>query len=97
MWHPFVRTSASAAASEVEDSASQATFYNKNGSEVETVPSDRIVSVSAYLEAGKTYAPVISTKSTVGVSSSSGGCSAGALGFAIFLPLCAVIFRKNSR
>ena len=97
VWHPFVRTSASASASEVEDSASQATFYNKNGSEVETVPADRTISVSAYLEAGKTYAPVISTKSTVGVSSSSGGCSAGALGFAIFLPLCAVIFRKNSR
>ena len=58
----------------------------------------RIVNVAAYLEAEKTYSPVISAvrNENVGsVGSSGGGCDLGVsvLGLMIY----AVIFRKNSR
>ncbi len=102
VWHPFTRdTAASEFNAAFEDSDSQATFYNTNGSEITKVPTDRIVNVSAYLEAGKTYAPVISVTSASGgdtaspVGSSSGGCTAGVS--VLGLMICAVIFRKNSR
>ena len=64
VWNPFVRSSennlyASVNASD-EDTNSGIKFLDKNGSEITTVPANRNIDVSAYLEAGKTYAPVIS-------------------------------------
>lgn len=100
MWHPFPRTaSGSFTDGNVEDSASDVTFYDSEGNVIETVPENPIVNVSAYFDVG-TYYPVIAAKdnrsdSNVGIGSSSGGCEAGLS--VLSLLLCALFFRKNSR
>ena len=97
MWHPFTRSTANSAVNAAfEDSESTATFYDTDGAEITTVPDNRTVNVSAYLEAGTTYAPVISAvneNKASGAGSSSGGCSAGIFGLA----MCVLFFRKYSR
>ncbi|MBQ7214717.1 MAG: putative Ig domain-containing protein [Synergistaceae bacterium] len=59
-WHPFERPSSvvSSAFGIAADSGVQ--FFDADGREITTVPASRNIDVSAYLEAGKTYAPVIS-------------------------------------
>ena len=76
VWNPFARVSAS----EMEASAEgEAMFMDENGREITRVQESRIIGVSAYLEAGRTYAPVISAviseDQTSGVGNSNGGCA----------------------
>ena len=100
MWHPFANnTSGSLAEDDAEASESYATFYDSDGKEIETVPDNHIVNVSAYFDVG-TYYPVIAAKNNsvpdiVGIGSSSSGCEMGLS--ALSLLLCALFFRKNSR
>lgn len=84
-WHGFVR------GSEVPVS-DEAVFYGTDGEETAIVPEDHRVSVSAYLEAGKVYAPVIAARPNVDPGSSGGGCAVGTLGVLLFVPL---IFRRR--
>ena len=97
MWHPFTRNVSGSSAEGADDDSDLATFYDTYGDITETVPANHIVNISAYLEAGKTYYPVVSVadKSTPGISSSSGGCESGLS--VLSLMFCAVIFRKISR
>ncbi len=92
VWNGFVREESGAAEGD-------AVFYGSDGVETDTVPANRTVNISAYLEAGKTYAPVISavrSGDVRSVGSSGGGCDAGVPVLGLGLMLCAVIFRKNS-
>ena len=84
-WHGFVR------GSEVSVS-DEAVFYGTDGEETAVVPEDHRVSVSAYLEAGKVYAPVIAARPNVEPGSSGGGCDSGLLGVLLFVPL---VFRRR--
>ncbi len=95
-WHPFIRT---AAGESTEDSEKDsAVFYDSEGNIITAVPANRIVNVSSWLEAGKTYMPVISAvrnTQAANVGSSGGGCDTGAAGLAV---LAAVIcLRKRER
>ncbi len=84
-WHAFVR------GSEVPVS-DDAVFYGTDGEETRIVPEDHMVSVSAYLEAGKVYAPVIAARPNVDPGSSGGGCDSGFLGLLLLVPL---VFRRR--
>ena len=100
VWHPFVHTSIGSYVEASDSDTDQATFYDTEGNVIYTVPSDRTVNISAYLEAGKVYAPVVAAVSGGGntgahSSSGGGGCEFGLSALALIL--CAVIFRKNSR
>ena len=103
VWHPFVHTSlGTSSIIEASDSDSEsATFYDTEGNVIYTVPSNRKVNISAYLEAGKIYAPVVTAVAGGGENSGAhssgggGGCENGLSVLALLL--CAVIFRKNSR
>ena len=89
VWHPFVRGSDAPANDE-------SAFFTLDGQETGIVPNNHRVNVSAYLEAGKLYAPVISAvppASGGDPGSSGGGCQSMALGFVLCLPLIA-IFRR---
>lgn len=98
VWHSF-KNEAGATEFDTAD-ADLATFYNANGKEITTVPEDHNVNISAWLEAG-THDPVISavapSASSNIIGSSGGGCVAGASLLAMFMPLCALIFRKHSK
>lgn len=99
-WHPFTRTVTGAL---IEDSANESEsgeFCDSEGNVITDVPSDKIVNVSSWLEAGKTYAPVISAvsktpSSNTGVSSSSGGCNFGIAGLVILGMLAAKIYSRK--
>ena len=97
-WNSFPRTTSPTEFDSAADS--DAYFFNVDGDPITTVPENHIVNISAYLQPG-TYAPVIwavkpaGTNDTIG--SSGGGCIAGASLLAIFMPLCALIFRKHSK
>ncbi len=99
-WHPFIRTATGAL---IEDSANESEsgeFYDAEGNVITDVPSDKIVNVSSWLEAGKTYAPVIAAvsktpSSNTGVSSSSGGCNFGIAGLVILGMLAAKIYSRK--
>lgn len=84
----------------VEDAAAQAefkiaddtektyTFLDDEGKETSVVPDNQYVSVAAYLEEGKTYAPVIATakeNTTSNRGSSSSGCNSGLSGLALII------------
>ena len=91
VWNAF-------ASGETESDDDSAVFYDTEGREISVVPENHIVNVAAYLEAEKTYSPVISAvrNENVGtVGSSGGGCDLGVS--VLGLMICAVIFRKNSR
>ena len=94
VWHPFTRTGDA-----IEDEDSIAVFYDSDGEEIVSVNQNHIVNISAWLEAGKTYAPVISavssSESQKPGSSGGGGCNALSSGMALLIPLCMVIFRKR--
>ena len=97
VWHPFTRTNTPA---EVENAANDyAVFYDSEGSIITEVPADKIVNVSAWLEAGKLYAPVISAAASgdvpsAGPSSSGGGCSSGHSWIVLLFPILMVIHGK---
>ncbi|MBR4197038.1 MAG: S8 family serine peptidase [Synergistaceae bacterium] len=98
VWHPFTRSMTGAF---IEDSANDsAEFYDSDGNIITDVPANRVVNVSAWLDSGKTYAPVISAvrpgQSGYGVGSSSGGCDSGVAGLA-GLMLAAVIFSVSKK
>ena len=53
-------------------------FLDDNGSETQTVPSNHHVNIAAYMEAGETYSPVITTTASgADPGSAGGGCSTG--------------------
>ena len=76
VWNAFARVSGSEIKASDER---EAMFTDESGQEITTVPNSHIINVSAYLEAGNTYAPVVSAlipdDRKVGVENSSGGCS----------------------
>ena len=78
VWNAFTRDSNVAS---VNDAANDfAVFCDVNGSEITTVPANHTVNVSAWLDEGKTYAPVISAVQSGdvrGVGTSGGGCNSG--------------------
>ncbi len=91
VWHSFVRGSDAPANDEAE-------FYTLDGQETGIVPDNHRVNVSAYLEAGKVYAPVISAvlpDSGGDPGSSGGGCESIALGLVLCLPLIATFRRSH--
>ncbi|MBR1439372.1 MAG: hypothetical protein IJ587_12645, partial [Synergistaceae bacterium] len=96
-WHPFTRNASGA----VEDSAegeADYDFYDSKLNITDKVPEDRIINVGAYLEAGTTYAPVISavySSDVQGVEAPSGGCSSGLSVLAFIVPLIGVLRRKR--
>ena len=99
VWNAFTRGKANALSVEdAEDDNVQ--FTDSDGGIIITVPENHIVNVSAWLDADTLYAPVISAvehkEAAEGVaSSSSGGCNAGMLSLALFVPIIAVILRKR--
>ncbi|MBR1657954.1 MAG: S8 family serine peptidase [Synergistaceae bacterium] len=96
-WHPFTRNASGA----VEDSAesnADCDFYDSKLNPTDKVPEDRIINVGAYLEAGTTYAPVISavySSDGQGVGGSSGGCVSGLSVLAFIVPLIGALRRKR--
>ena len=98
VWHPFTRSVTGTLIEDTESESSYASFYNSKGEWVEVVPSDKIINVSAWLDSGKLYAPVISAVASgdkIGVGSASGGCSSGIAGLAVIISACALIFRRK--
>ena len=106
-WNPFARDSVSEVSASASDN--EAVFTDSDGYEIKTVPADRIINVSAYLESGKTYAPVISANEPEGKepekeneehepsslkSSGGGGCSS-VCSAAIMLSVLCMIRRKK--
>ena len=100
VWNPFARVSESEAiVSDAEDN-SGVQFMDEEGKEVTAVPEGRVIDVSAYLEGGMTYAPVISAyisadKASSGVNGSSGGCTAGISGALLLSALSIYLSRKK--
>ena len=88
-WHGFVRGNVSAENEE-------AMFFGADGEEMVVVPENHRVNVSAYLEAGKVYAPVISAIPNGDPGSSGGGCASFASGLIICLPLLIILRRFSS-
>ena len=98
VWNAFTRNTAGALL--VEDAAdNNVQFYDSEGNVTIYVPENHIVNVSAWLDAGKTYAPVISAAASTDrsgvVGSSSGGCDSFASCLMIMIPLLAHAFRKR--
>ncbi len=88
-WNAFVRDS------EQPDNT-DAVFYSLDGQEISQVPENHRVNISAWLETGRLYAPVISAvpyDSGQEPGSSGGGCDSG-LGLIMCLPLCGITFRR---
>lgn len=78
VWNAFTRDSNVASMNDAADDF--AVFYDADGREITTVPANHTVNVSAWLDEGKTYAPVISAVQSDDVGSvgrSSGGCNSG--------------------
>ena len=78
VWNAFTRDSNVASVNDAADDF--AVFYDADGREITTVPANHTVNVSAWLDEGKTYAPVISAVQSgdnSGVGRSSGGCNSG--------------------
>ena len=64
-WQPMEKdTNSSSGFTASDSSKSNAVFLDSQGNKVTTVPSDKTVNVAAYLEAGKTYEPLITTASS---------------------------------
>ena len=83
-WHPFVRSADEKTTEDTENDSAE--FFDAEGNIITTVPANRIVNVSAWLEAGNIYAPVISAVRNTNagnVGSSGGGCDAGFAGLAV--------------
>lgn len=76
-------------------------FLDDDGNEVTTVPANKHINIAAFMEAGKTYAPIITTNisanntsdpiPTPAVDGSSGGCSA----FSVFTAVVLLLFFKK--
>ena len=89
----------------IEASANDtAEFYDMNGNIITEVPASRVVNVSAWLDSGEVYAPVISAVSPTAsddksggnnVGSSSGGCEAFALLPVILSAMMIHLFRRK--
>ena len=53
-------------------------FLDDDGTETQTVPANQHVNIAAYMEAGETYSPVITTTANIrNPGSSGGGCTTG--------------------
>jgi len=98
VWNAFTRnTTGGLKMEDAEDDT--VLFYDSEGNVIVTVPEDHIVNVSAWLDEGKNYAPIISAvherpdPAEDAVPSSSGGCTSFTA-LAMLIPL-AVIFRKR--
>ena len=93
VWHSFEVGDASVTASDTE-----ADFYDENG-KTSVVPQSHVVDITAHLETGKTYAPVISavkeTENGDGPGDSSGGCN-GLMSGVIMLACVALLDRKRN-
>ena len=98
-WHPFTRSMTGSLVGDSEGESESAEFYDSEGNIITDVPADKTVNVSSWLEAGKTYAPVISAVSKnpgeVGTSSSSGGCNLGIIGLAFFGMIAVKIYSRK--
>ena len=88
--------------SAADDSASEDayTFLDDEGNEVNTVPNNKHVNVAAYMEAGKTYAPIITTEATSASTTTSrkggsGGCDSGFSVYALVLAGLSLALRRR--
>ncbi len=98
-WHPFTRSMTGSTVEASEGESESGVFYDSEGNVITDVPANKTVNVSSWLEAGKTYAPVISAVSKnpgeVGTSSSSGGCNLGIIGLAFFGMIAVKIYSRK--
>lgn len=100
-WTPHVSSSSTGEYLTASEEEENATFLDDSGNVVTRVPANKHINVAAYFEPGKIYEPSIttSTPSTsgdiIGITSSSGGCSAG-LG-ALVSALAAAFFISKKR
>ncbi|MBR6901030.1 MAG: hypothetical protein IKN30_03090, partial [Synergistaceae bacterium] len=98
VWHPFTRSVTGTLVEDAASESSYASFYNSKGELVEVVPSDKIINVSAWLDSGELYAPVISAVESgdkIALASSSGGCNSGIESLAVIISACALVFRRK--
>lgn len=98
VWNAFTRNTAGALL--VEDAAdNNVQFYDSEGNITIYVPENHIVNVSAWLDAGKTYAPVISAAASTDrsgvVGTAGGGCDSCMSCFMMIIPLFIHTFRKR--
>lgn len=99
VWNAFTRgTSDALSIKDAEDDNVQ--FTDSEGNVTITVPENRIVNVSAWLDANVLYAPVISAvenkEDSEGISSSSsGGCDSVSMTLALLFPLIFVSLKKR--
>ena len=76
--HMFNENGVDVASFEAAANGESYMFLDDNGQETQIVPDNQHVNIAAYLEAGETYSPVITTEgTTTGPGSSGGGCNAG--------------------
>lgn len=101
-WTPHVSSSSTGEYLTASEEEENATFLDDSNNIVTKVPANKHINVAAYFEPEKTYSPTISTASTpstsgdiIGITSSSGGCSAG-LG-ALVSALAAAFFISKKR
>ena len=100
-WTPHVSSSSTGEYLTASEEEENATFLDDSNNIVTKVPANKHINVAAYFEPGKIYEPSIttSTPSTsgdiIGITSSSGGCSAG-LG-ALVSALAAAFFISKKR
>ena len=104
--HMLSENASGAMSASATDNAGNAyTFLDDNGNEVTTLPANKHINIAAYLESGKTYAPVITTttggsssggEDIVGtLGSSNGGCDSGFSVYALVLAALSLsVFRK---
>ena len=76
-WYSNAQVTSTGEFVDAADDGEAVIFMNDSGVEVSTVPANKHVNVAAYLQAGRTYNPVIVTENTdeKGVGTSSSGCS----------------------
>lgn len=101
-WTPHVSSSSTGEYLTASEEEENATFLDDSNNIVTKVPANKHVNVAAYFEPDKTYSPTITTSTTpstsgdiIGITSSSGGCSAG-LG-ALVSALAAAFFISKKR
>ena len=87
-------------AADDSDSENAYTFLDDEGNEVNTVPNNKHVNAAAYMEAGKTYAPIITTEATSASTTTSrkggsGGCDSGFSVYALVLAGLSLALRRR--
>ncbi|MBR0257696.1 MAG: hypothetical protein IJQ58_08165, partial [Synergistaceae bacterium] len=104
-WHSNATDIATGEFVSAADSEEAVIFMRDDGEETDEVPYNKHVNVAAYLEAGKTYSPTITTtqdsdNTDTGnnrIGSSGGGCEAFGLSAAMLAGLLIVFMARKQR